>query len=410
MLHGAAGNGNGDVAMPVRAAERIASLDFIRGIAVMGILAVNIMAFGQPMSAYMYPGAFLVDPGDPGGWQWIAQLVVFDGKMRGLFALLFGTGMLLFMERAWERGSTRWLQAWRLAVLFVFGLLHFYLIWYGDILYLYAVIGCAALLFMKMEPGGKMRLALFLYLFGCFFTGGGILLDYITGGNAFGTYEEIAPAEAALAQLKLSGDYPAFIAERFEQQWFLPLIMPLFSFLEIFPLMLMGMALYQMEFFSGRFDPQAMRRWGWIGVGAGGAATLAVGLYVQSTGFSHAATSAAIIGWTGLPRLAMTLGLAALLVEYSKTAKGWLAHRISAAGRAAFSNYLGTSILMMIVFHGWGLGLFGALNRPQLYLVVVITWAIMLAWSKPWLTRFRYGPLEWVWRCLTYRRLFPIAR
>ena len=83
---------------------------------------------------------------------------------------------------------------------------------------------------------------------------------------------------------------------------------------------------------------------------------------------------------------------------------------MSAAGRMAFSNYLGTSILMLFVFHGFGLGLFGELSRPQLYLVVLATWVIMLAWSKAWLSAFRFGPLEWLWRCLTYGKMFPIRR
>ena len=76
----------------------------------------------------------------------------------------------------------------------------------------------------------------------------------------------------------------------------------------------------------------------------------------------------------------------------------------------AFSNYLGTSILMTLIFHPWAGGLWGQFNRPQLYLVVVMAWIIMLAWSKPWLEHFRYGPLEWLWRCLTYWKLFPLRR
>ena len=92
---------------PVSVTERISSLDFIRGIAVMGILVANIIAFGQPSVAYFVPSAFLVDAGDPGGWQWIAQFVLIDSKMRGLFTLLFGAGMYLFMERAWAKGATR---------------------------------------------------------------------------------------------------------------------------------------------------------------------------------------------------------------------------------------------------------------------------------------------------------------
>ena len=82
------------------AADRIASLDFIRGIAVLGILAANIVAFGQPMTAYMYPDAFTTPHGAAEDWMWVAQFVLIDGKMRGLFSLLFGASMMLIIERA----------------------------------------------------------------------------------------------------------------------------------------------------------------------------------------------------------------------------------------------------------------------------------------------------------------------
>ncbi|TNE49238.1 MAG: DUF418 domain-containing protein, partial [Sphingomonadales bacterium] len=138
--------------------------------------------------------------------------------------------------------------------------------------------------------------------------------------------------------------------------------------------------------------------------------TLAIALWARADGFTYYGTQLAFIGASMLPRLPVILGLAALLALYAPGAKGWLGQRVSAAGRMAFSNYLGTSLVMLFVFSGWALGLFGKLNRPELYLVVVLTWIVMLAWSKPWLARFRYGPLEWLWRCLTYWRLFPLKR
>ena len=143
---------------------------------------------------------------------------------------------------------------------------------------------------------------------------------------------------------------------------------------------------------------------------AGGLAHLAIGLVVQASGFSYYGTLAGFVGMSPLPRLWMVLGLAAVLVTYAPSATGRLGERVRAAGRAAFTNYLGTSVVMMLVFHGWALGLFGQLNRPQLYIVVVLAWALMLAWSKPWLDRYRYGPLEWLWRCLTYRTVFPLKK
>jgi uncharacterized protein len=84
--------------------------------------------------------------------------------------------------------------------------------------------------------------------------------------------------------------------------------------------------------------------------------------------------------------------------------------RIAAAGRAAFTNYLGTSILMTTLFYGYGFGLFGTLGRAELWLVVLAAWALMLAWSKPWLDRFAYGPFEWLWRTLARGRVQPLRR
>ena len=116
------------------------------------------------------------------------------------------------------------------------------------------------------------------------------------------------------------------------------------------------------------------------------------------------------VGTSTFVRLPFVIGLAALLALWGPKATGWLGSRVSAAGRMAFSNYLGTSILMLFVFHGFALGLYGELTRPQLYIVVVAIWIIMLAWSKAWLSVFRFGPLEWLWRCLTYGKLFAIRR
>ena len=84
--------------------------------------------------------------------------------------------------------------------------------------------------------------------------------------------------------------------------------------------------------------------------------------------------------------------------------------RLVATGRTAFSNYLGTSILLLFVFHGWAIGLVGRLHRPELLLIVLGVWLLMLLWSKSWLARFRYGPLEWLWRCLAYGKVFPLRR
>ena len=179
---------------------------------------------------------------------------------------------------------------------------------------------------------------------------------------------------------------------------------------ETVPLMLFGAALYRLGLFDGRMNASRVRLWGWLGVIGGSAVTLAVALWVKSVGFGYFSTMGAFIGWSMLPRLFVVIGLAALLSLYGARAGGWLALRIAATGRMAFSNYLGTSFVLLFVFSPWAFDLFGVLNRPQLYAVVLGVWALMLLWSKPWLERFRYGPLEWLWRCLTYGRAFPLRR
>jgi uncharacterized protein len=410
---------------PVSIAERIDSLDFIRGLAVMGILAANIVAFGQPFDAYMYPTAFKVDPGDPGGWMWIGQFILIDGKMRGLFTLLFGAGLYLFMEKAWARGATRGLQAWRLVILMVFGLIHFFFIWPGDILFYYALFGLIVLTCLRWSVKSQLFIGLGGYMLGALFYAGMFTMTWAIADTPFGESAPelaeqrtamIAAIDDALASGEVpnaaiaSGDYAALVSHRLTEQWSEPLFNALLFGLETFPLMLIGIALYRLGFFSGGFDRVKMARWGWAGLIAGAAVHLLIGLTIQADGFTYYGTLAAFVGWSPLPRLWMVLGMAALLVVYSPSATGWLAQRVRAAGRAAFTNYLGTSVLMMLVFHGWALGLFGQLNRPQLYIVVILAWAVMLAWSKPWLNRYRFGPLEWLWRCLTYRTVFPLKK
>ena len=413
-------------AQPVGAADgaRIASLDFIRGIAVLGILAANIVAFGQPMTAYMYPDAFTVLHGEAADWAWVAQFVLIDGKMRGLFTLLFGAGMMLFMERAWARGQDRRLQARRLAWLGAFGLAHYFLLWKGDILFSYAVTGMVALLCLRMTGRSQLVLGALLYLAGAILWGGLMGMTWLIADTSVGEQAGFAVARAGMidgmnaeladgvleTRIVTEGSYPAFVAHNVTAHASdLAFFLFLWAF-ETLPLMLIGMALYRLGLFEGRWSARRVRLWGWAGFVGGGLATLALAVWLKAEGLTYYGTQAGFAGFSYLPRFGMTLGLAALLALWGSHVRGWLAERLSAAGRAAFTNYLGTSLIMLFVFHGWAGGLFGQLGRFELYGVMLAAWALMLAWSKPWLDRYRYGPLEWLWRCLTYGRLFPLRR
>jgi uncharacterized protein len=169
--------------------------------------------------------------------------------------------------------------------------------------------------------------------------------------------------------------------------------------------------MFRLGLFTTGFDRARMRRWGWIGFGGGALLSLPLGLWAMTAGFPLMLTQFVFNGASQLVHLPMILGLAALLALWAPAAaRSWLGSRVVAAGRMAFSNYIGSSVLMMLVFQGWAGGLYGQLHRGGLLLIVLAAWTLMLAWSKSWLASFRYGPLEWLWRCLTYWRLVPLRR
>ena len=391
-------------------ASRLAALDMVRGIAVLGILAANIVGMGQPMTAYGWPGGFLAPAGPADDWLWAGQLVLVDGKFRGLFTLLFGAGMVLFERRAEARGLGGGLLARRLAWLALFGLAHWALLWRGDILLTYAIAGFVALPCLAWPARKQLMLGLTGYLVGAL-----TLLAVTTALTAIdpaGLAEIAAEDRAdglAEAVLMLGGDYRAVIAHALSAHLGELVANMLWALFETVPLLLIGMSLVQIGFFEGGIDSRRQRRWGWALWLAGTAATVAVAASLLPGGIGYA-DSLAAPAWASFPALASTLGLMALLALWGQGASGWLANRLAEAGRCAFSNYIGTSALALTVFSGWGLGLFGKLGRLELYAAMLLFWALMLAWPQWWLARFRHGPLEWLWRCLTYGRLLPFKR
>ncbi|MXP41787.1 DUF418 domain-containing protein [Altererythrobacter soli] len=397
---------------PVRAGERLVTLDFIRGVAVLGILFANITAFGQPYMAYFWPPA-LVEPATGGDkLVWLFQAIFVDNKFRGLFSLLFGAGIYLFLQRASERGLGHSLQFRRLVVLLAFGLLHYFLIWRGDILTVYAVAGMFALPMLDWTARKQLYVGVASYVSGLVVM---IALLGAAGGAELGSPKAAQDAlDQARAESLLyrEGSYAEIVqAAVSEHSGQLPQEVVLVVSTETLPLMLIGAALFRMGLFSGGMDPARLRRWGWIGVTVGALATVPIALWPYRADFPFGLTLFVFNGLARVGQLPMVLGLAALLSLWAPNAvRGWLGSCFAAAGRMAFSNYLGTSVLMMFVFHGWALGLFGQLGRVELLGVVLAAWALMLAWSPAWLVRFRYGPLEWLWRCLTYGRVFALLR
>ena len=394
--------------------DRLLSLDFIRGIAVLGILAANIAGYALSNVEAGWPS--VLGPVDPGSQAvWAINLIVIDGKMRSLFAILFGAGLALFIDRVDERGGVGMgLQMRRLAWLFGFGIAHFYLLYRGDILATYAFWGFFAAFMVRARPVLLLSIAASLYLVI-------VPLDAANYGAALEAGEGVAAKaydyddlrERALSDRRAfaEGSFVETVRHRHFVHGYNHFASALDALFDSFPMMLVGIAFYRLGLFARGVGARRLAIWGWTLAGVGiamGAAfalpPLQTGLAIETSGFwAHALMP--------LQRVPMTCAWLFLLLAYLPLlAGGPVGQRIVAAGRMAFSNYIGTSLLMALIFQGWGLGLFGELTRLQLVGAVLLGWTAMLAWSRPWLERFRQGPLEWLWRCLTYWRLFPIRR
>ncbi|MFL6846253.1 MAG: DUF418 domain-containing protein [Allosphingosinicella sp.] len=404
---------------------RIATLDIVRGVAVMGILAMNILAFAMPPAAYVNPAAY----GSGSGWDyasWALSFVFVDGKMRGLFSFLFGASLLLVIEKAEAKGeSPAAVHFRRMLWLLLFGYLHFYFIWYGDILTGYATIGLVAWFFRRLEPHK-------LVVWGAIF----VLLELAMMSSAAGDVQALAaaasgahPSPGAAAQLQGFGEDvaapgPAELAAQlrlFRGGWwpiawdqlsrhtFKPLLLLAYFGSETLGYMLLGMAALKSGFLTGAWDDERYRRVAAIGFAITIPAYALLAWLIWRSGFTLPAIFAFSFAATVPLRPVMVAAIAAAVILLARR-RGPFTARIAAAGRAAFTNYLGTSILMTGLFYGWGLGLFGRLSRIELWPVVFAMWGVMLIWSKLWLDRFAYGPFEWLWRSLARWSPQPMRR
>ncbi|TIX51263.1 DUF418 domain-containing protein [Alteraurantiacibacter aquimixticola] len=404
---------------PVAGGERLHSLDLVRGIAVLGILLANVVAFGHPDLAYFWPPAL------PGGGNegdelvWLAQFVLVDGKFRGAFTMLFGAGMLLFIDGKGGAREGVSLQMRRLGWLALFGVAHFILLFRGDILFSYALAGLVALFFIRLD-------AMRLLAIGTIWAVAGALapiLNFLTpvlieaGSSAgvdgastyYAEYWATLETDSRMQEVVYSGDsYGGVLHFVLGNEMTLLASYAVYIFFETIPKVLLGMGLYRAGVFALGEGVPHWRGLAVIGVVAGLALHLVTGLYVMGEGFPPYLTQMAFFGLSGLFAIPLLLGAMPLLAQWAaRPHVGWLAERLSLAGRMAFTNYIGTSLIMVLVFQGWAGGLYGQLHRVELLPVVLLGWALMIAFSRFWLAHFRYGPLEWLWRCLTYWRLFP---
>jgi uncharacterized protein len=400
------------------------SLDATRGFAVMGILAMNIIGFAMPEWAYVSPGVYggemLADK-----ISWFLSFIFVDGKMRGLFSLLFGASMMLVIERAEaKQQSAAQVHYARMVWLALFGLAHYFLLWFGDILFTYAIIGCLVFLMHHWAPKRLIKWALIVYGLGVLWWGlqfGGLQFlqwasaqpgadpDIVRNFRevmAGGEFDPNVAKELALHR----GDWAGIFADK-AAEWWAPLAAVLQAITETLPLMMLGIAMKKNGFLTGEWAETDYRRWINRLLVPGLLMTAALGAFGWASGFNMIHMLANFLAWSAIPRLMLTIAYAALLILWIKRLSGGtFLDRVAATGRAAFTNYLGTSIVMTTLFYGYGLGLFGTISRPALWLFVLGAWVVMLLWSKPWLDRFQYGPLEWLWRSLARMELQPMRR
>lgn len=387
--------------------QRHLSLDVIRGVAVMGILLANLPAFAFPAAAYFSPQAW----GGRGPAEiaaWLANFVFVEGKMRGLFSVLFGASMLLVIERATAAGENpARVHYARMAVLFGIGLAHMYLIWWGDILAHYALVGAIAFLFHRLSAAQLFAAGLAVLATNLLWNSMGLIglassaardtPQAVATWNSYAQAFGVPPRQDLLSEVAaMRGSWSDQVAYRWAEAEG-PLAFLQAVGLETLAAMLIGMAAYRSGFLTGQWSREAYRRIALIGLGAAWTAYLALGLATIAHDFDQRwVFFGSIVGSVPF-RIAGVIGYAALVMLLLRPG-GPLTGRIAAVGRAAFTNYLGTSILVTGLFYGWGLGLFASLSRSQIYLVAPLVWLIMLAWSRPWLEQFRFGPLEWAWR------------
>ncbi len=406
--------------------DRYISIDAVRGFAILGILLMNIVGMGLPAFAY-------IDPTYAGGstgadlWTWAINNVLTDGKMRALFTMLFGASTVLIADRAeGSRPGPAQTHYRRMFWLFVIGMLHAYFLWWGDILVTYALAGLFIFPFRKLDV--RLQVGIGVVILAGLLTANLILADelkalYLAASTPGATpaalkdwreASQLVSPSQALKTLEITGFRGGFMdalqvraqAARLIQMY----LMPTDEIPEAIGQMFIGMALFRTGFFTLKWSTRAYVMTIIVGYLLAVPATAWLAGQIQQSNFEPL-TLNRLEAWQQVSRPLIALAHASVLLLIVRA--GLAQHvvaRLAAAGRMAFSNYLMTSIITTLVFCGFGLGFFDRLSRFQELAVVVSVWAFILAWSKPWLARFHYGPFEWAWRSLVRWSPQPFVR
>jgi uncharacterized protein len=398
---------------PVSETRRIKSLDVMRGLAILGILAVNAPFFAAPWQTGINPSLPPLGVNDQTLWSWFVMHVFFEFKFITLFSILFGASIFLVGgERSdKERGGV---LRRRLFWLLVFGLIHALLIWYGDILVTYALTGFLVLLARSWRPltlfiVGVVLMLLALGLVSLF----GVFFDYIPAEKLAHMEAKMWSPSAEEVQSTIAA-YQGGVVSALQQNidvWlqFMASGLP-FLIARTAGVMMVGMALYKWGFLSG--NAALWLYWLMLGLGAASLAVIGYQAWINAgTGFDFAHMQTRGMLPNQALAIFVSLAYASLMVLLVKGGVRLITEPLAAVGRMAFTNYITQSLIMTTIFWGGrGFGLFGEVDRPTLWAIVLAIWALQLIWSPLWLLRFQMGPLEWIWRRLSYARPVRIAK
>jgi len=414
---------------PVVTEERITALDVMRGIVLCGILLMNINGFGL---AHAYADPTIAGGYD--GWNlytWIATNMFFEGTMRGLFSLLFGVGMYILLDRMDKRhagikGADIYFR--RLMWLLLFGVLHAYLlIWSGEILFNYALMGFLVYSFRRLAPKTLVIIALVLFSIGSFWNymehrgkvemlqkveqaniskAGGKELDKDQKG-ALKEWEEIqenrSPESINFFNESMRKGYFDVVAfnapEVFKWKTYGPYR---YDVWDVLSMMLLGIALFKWNILSGEKPTRFYLLMILSGYAVGLTVNYLETTHILDSNFSYISFYETNTTYD-LGRVAVSIGHIGVIMLFCKlNILGWLKYAISCVGKMALTNYLTHSFICMIIFTGVGFGLFGKLQRYELLYVVFSIWILQLIISPIWLRYFHFGPAEWLWRRLSY--------
>jgi len=396
---------------PTPPSERIVALDALRGVALLGILLINVWAFAMPETTLFNPTVYADTTvyGDFTGanyWAWAFSHVFAQNKFITLFSALFGAGILLFIESKEEKGQDAVrLHYRRTAILIAIGLMHAYLLWYGDILVAYGVTALVVVAFRNLEA---RKLAGVGVVFLLFLPVVELFAAITLGGDAIAS--QWAPAEAAIEQQVATyrGGWLEQLDHRvpssFSRQTTGYINGP---FWQVGGTMLLGMALYRWGVLTGERSSALYRRLVALGV-VGLAITVAGVVYIEANDWS----AGAALYWRqfiyvgSFPLAGGYLGIVMLYAR--RRPDGPVTRGLAAVGRTAFTNYLLQTVIATTVFYGHGLGLFGSVTRVEHLGFVLVVWVVQIVLSVLWLRSFRFGPVEWIWRTLTYGERQPI--